>query len=78
MTAFGTWFEAVAGSFLPFAARLAFSALIVLAANPCRGSDSSQTTVTFVQSDSSNMFFIAINASVDFPEQLSQRRAVHR
>jgi len=74
MTTFGTWFEAVSRSFLPFAARLTFPALLVLTAKPCRGSDSWQTTVTLVGS-SSNMFFIAINARVDLPGWPNERRA---
>ena len=72
MNDFGVWLGTLILSLLELA-RLAFPAVIVLAANPCRGSDFSQTTVTLVGS-SSNMFFIAINASVNLPGWPNERR----
>src|SRR5947209_6508102 len=49
MTAVGT----VTRSILQFSVRVAFSALILQAADPCRGSGSSQMIGTLVGSDSS-------------------------
>ena len=69
MTALGTVVGTVTRSILQFSVRVAFSALILQAADPCRGSGSSQMIGTLVGSDSSNMFFMAINTSLDLPGQ---------